>query len=105
MLRTACRNRLAASVSLFFLLAALPACSSSGGPGLLRRGQSGVTVVPAPQPLPQPPPYTAFRPIYPFFRPKTFTLSTYAGANYPSVLPGAALTPTDFRYLTGRSVQ
>ena len=42
--------------------------------------------------------------IYPFFRPKTFTLSTYAGANF-SVLPGAALTPTDFRYLTGRSVQ
>jgi hypothetical protein len=84
------------------ILAGLPACNSSGGHGLLHREPGGVAVVPAPQPLPQPPPYVAYRPAFPLFRPKTFTLSNYAGANYPSVVPGAALTPTDFRALGGR---
>jgi hypothetical protein len=45
----------------------------------------------------------AYRPVIPFLRPKTLTLSSYAGANYPSVLPGAALTPAEFRALTGRA--
>ena len=27
------------------------------------------------------------------------------GANYPSVAPGAVVTPTDFRTLTGRPVR
>jgi len=106
MRRTECWNRLAASVSLGLLLVTLPACSASAGPGLLRRQQSGVTVVPTPEPLPQPPPYVAYRPVLPpFFRPKTFTLSNYAGANYPSVAPGAVVTPTDFRTLTGRPLR
>ena len=105
--RTECWNRRAASVSLALVLATLPACSASAGPGLLRQ-QSGVTVVPTPEPLPQPMPYVAYRPaltrpvVQRFFRPKTFTLSNYAGANYPSVAPGAVVTPTDFRMLTGR---
>jgi hypothetical protein len=103
--RTACWNRLAASTSLALLLVTLPACSASAGPGLLRRQPSGVTVVPTPEPLPQPPPYVAYRPVLPFFRPKTFTLSNYAGANYPSVAPGAVVTPTNFRALTGRPVR
>jgi hypothetical protein len=98
--QTACWNRLAASVSLALLLVTLPACNASAGLGLLRR--QSVTVVPTPQPLPQPPPYVAYRPVLPFFRPKTFTLSNYAGANYPSVAPGAVVTPTDFRAMTGR---
>ena len=101
--RTLCWNRLAASVSLAVVLVTLPACSASAGPGLLRRQPSGVTVVPSPEPLPQPPPYVAYRPIYSWFlRPRTYTLSSYAGANYPSVAPGAVVTPTDFRAMTGR---
>lgn len=106
MRRTECWKRQAAIVSLALLLLTLPACSASGGPGLLRRQQSGVTVVPTPEPLPQPPPYVAYRPVLTqFFRPKTFTLSNYAGANYPSVAPGAVVTPTDFRTLTGRPLR
>jgi hypothetical protein len=96
------RNRRAARLLAPLILAGLPACSTPGGHGLLRKEPGGVTVVPAPQPLPQPPPYIAYRPAFPLFRPKTFTLSNYAGANYPSVLPGAVLTPSEFRVLTGR---
>jgi hypothetical protein len=104
MLPTDRRNRWAARVLAPLILAGLPACNApaGNGHGLLRRAPGGVTVVPAPQPLPQPPPYITYRPAFPLFRPKTFTLSNYAGANYPSVLPGAVLTPSEFRALTGR---
>jgi hypothetical protein len=85
-------------------VAGLPACSTTDGHGLFHRSAGGVAVTPAPQPLPPPPPYVAYRPAFPLFRPKTFTLSNYAGANYPSVLPGAAVSPTDFRAMTGHGV-
>ena len=96
------RNGLAVRAMVLVILTGLPACNAPAGQGLLRREPGGVTVVPAPQPLPQPPPYVAYRPAFPLFRPKTFTLSNYAGANYPSVLPGAVVTPSEFRVLTGR---
>jgi hypothetical protein len=84
------------------ILAGLPACKSPAGPGLAPGQPGGVAVVPAPEPLPARPPYIAYRPAFSrLFRPKAFTLSNYAGANYPSVAPGAALSPTDFRVLTG----
>ena len=96
-------NRLAASLSLALVLVTLPACSATAGGGLLHRQPSGVTVVPSPEPLPQPPGYVAYRPIYSqLMKPKAWTLSSYAGANYPSVAPGAVVTPTEFRMLTGR---
>jgi hypothetical protein len=89
------RSRLALTVGLAAVLCALPACATPPGPG-------GVRVVPAPEPLPQPPGYIAYRPIYSrLLQPKTLTLSNYAGANYPTVAPGAMLTPTWFGALTG----
>jgi hypothetical protein len=89
MARKSGRNRRAVCVIALLTLAVLPACTSTDGHGLLRRQPGGVTVVPAPEPLPQRPPYVAYRPAFPFFRPKTFTLSNYAGANYPALIPGA----------------
>jgi hypothetical protein len=95
-----------ASVSLLCVSAGMAGCTATATPGLLRQEQGGVTVVPAPQPLPAPPPYVAYRPIYSrLLQPKTLVLGNYAGANYPSIAPGAVLTPTDFRVLTGRAVQ
>jgi hypothetical protein len=91
MLRTDRRNGLAARAIALLILAGLPACNAPGGPGLLHREPGGVTVVPAPEPLPSPPPYMAYRPAFSFFRPKTFTLSNYAGANYPAVIPRPGL--------------
>jgi hypothetical protein len=84
------RNRRAVGVLALLTLAGLPACNTTDGHGFLRREPGGVTVVPAPEPLPQRPPYVAYRPAFPLFRPKTFTLSSYAGANYPALIPGAA---------------
>jgi hypothetical protein len=90
MLRSDRRNGQAVHAIVLAILAGLPACNAPGGHGLLHR-DGGVTVVPAPEPLPQRPPYFASRPAFPLFRPKTFTLSNYAGANYPTVIPRAAV--------------
>jgi hypothetical protein len=95
MLRTESRNRLAAIVSLSLVLAVVPACSASAGHGLLRSPAAGAVAVP-------PAPYVAYRPVYPAPARRPLFLSSYAGAVYPSNLPGAALTPTDFRVLTGK---
>ena len=96
MLRTESRNRLAAIVSLSLVLAVVPACNASAGHGFLQRPAGEALVVPQP-------PYVAYRPVYPAPSCKPFFLSSYAGANYPSTAPGAVLTPTDFRVLTGRA--
>jgi hypothetical protein len=94
MVRSDRRTGLGALAIALVVLAGLPACSApgGGGHGLLHR-DGGVTVVPAPEPLPQRPPYIAYRPAFPLFRPKTFTLSNYAGANYPTIIPRAPLPP------------
>ena len=97
MLKTECRDRLAAMMSLSLVLTVLPASSASAGGGLFRRPSSDAVVVPA-----QPQPYVAYRPVYPVPGTKPLYLSSYAGANYPSNAPGAVMTPTDFRVLTGR---
>lgn len=47
-------------------------------------------------------PYYAYRPVYRVPGTRPLYLSNYAGANYPSRSPGAAVTPTEFRVLTGR---
>jgi hypothetical protein len=102
MSRTDYWSRLTAVVSLSLVLAVVPACTASAGHGLFRR-PAGNTVVVAPQP--QAAPYVAYRPVFPVPGTKPLFLNNYAGANYPSVAPGAVLTPTDFRMLTGRSAQ
>jgi hypothetical protein len=98
MLQTQSRNRLAAIVCLSLLLSVVPACNASAGHGFLRRPAEGPVVVP-------PPPYVAYRPTFPVPGSKPFFLSSYAGSYYPSNVPGAALTPTDFRILTGKPVR
>jgi hypothetical protein len=103
MLRTESRdwNRLATIVSLSLVLAVLPACSASAGHGFFRRPQGDALVVTPPAATQ---PYVAYRPVYPLPGTKPLYLSNYAGSNYPSIAPGAALTPTDFRVLMGRPV-
>ena len=98
--RTESRNRLAAIVSLSLVLAVVPASRASAGHGLLHQPQGNAVVVPG-----QPRPYYVYRPAYPVPGTKPLTLSNYAGANYPSRAQGAAVTPTEFRVLTGRPVR
>jgi hypothetical protein len=91
------RNRMATIASLSLVLAFVPACTASAGHGLVPPpAGAGVCVPPAP--------YVSYRPIYPAPG-RTLVLSSYAGSNYPSRLPGAVLTPTDFRILTGKPVR
>ena len=86
-----------ALVTLVPILAIVPASAAWAGHGLFQRPQPSAAVVPA-----GPQPYVAYRPVYPMVRGKALVLSSYAGSNYPSVAPGAAVTPTEFRALTGR---
>jgi hypothetical protein len=95
MLRTESRNRPAAIVSLSLVLAVVPACNASAGHGILRPPAGEAIVMP-------PAPYVAYRPAFPLPRSKPLVLSSYAGYNYPSRAPGAVVTPTDFRVLTGK---
>jgi hypothetical protein len=95
MLRTESRDRLAAIVCLSLVLAVLPACNASAGHGFLKRPAGEAVVVP-------PVPYVAYRPAFPVRAARPLVLSSYAGYNYPSRLPGAVITPTDFRVLTGK---
>jgi hypothetical protein len=95
MLPAESRNRLVAIMSLFLIMALIPACSASAGHGLVRRPPAEAVVVP-------PTPYVAFRPAYPVNVNRPLFLGGYAGANYPSNVPGAVVTPTEFRMLTGK---
>jgi hypothetical protein len=89
------RRRPALIAGLFLVLAAVPACNASAGHALLRKpGQGGVAVSPSP--------YVAYRPAYEVPGTKPLYLSSYAGSNYPSVAPGAVVTPTAFRAMTGK---
>jgi hypothetical protein len=60
-----------------------------------------VVAAPQLQPQPQVKPYYAYRPVYAVPGTRPLYLSNYAGANYPSLRPDAAVTPTEFRALTG----
>ena len=95
------RNRPAAIASLGLVLALLPACSASAGHGLFRRPpeRRGGAVGPGRSPT------SPIAPRIPCRGPRRSYLSNYAGANYPSVAPGAVVSPTDFRVLTGRPVR
>ena len=97
MIRTDCWNRLAAMLGLSLVLSVVPACTASAGHGFLRRPGSADGAAPQA-------PYIAYRPVFPAPVRKPFVLSNYAGYNYPSNLPGAVVTPTDFRILTGKAV-
>jgi hypothetical protein len=107
MSRTKRRNRLAAHASLGLALTVLPAYTataadglSAGSPSVATATAATATAAPCP---PQAPPYVVYRPILSrLLTPKTLTLANYAGANYPSARPGAVVTPTEFRALTGR---
>src|SRR4051812_2893629 len=94
-------RRVGAIASLGLVLALLPACSASAGHNVFRR-QPSDAAVPSGQAAQ---PYVAYRPAYPVRGTKALYLSNYAGANYPSVAPGAVVSPTDFRVLTGRPVR
>jgi hypothetical protein len=99
MSRTEPWSRLAAVVNLSLVLSVVPACTASAGHGLFRRPAGNAVAVAPPT---QAAPYVAYRPAFPVPGTKPLFLNNYAGANYPSVAPGALLTPTDFRVLTGR---
>jgi hypothetical protein len=97
---TRCRHRLAMSVTLSLVLIGSMASTAAAGHGFPAGQETAVVVAPAP-----PRPYFAYRPVYPVPGTKPIFLSSYAGANYPSVAPSAAITPTEFRLLTGRKVR
>jgi hypothetical protein len=99
--RTAFRGRPAAIVSLFLVLAVVPAGGAKAGHGLFQHPTNTGDVVASPA-QPQARPYVVYRPAYPIPGTKPLYLSNYAGANYPSRAPGAALTPAEFRMRTGR---
>jgi hypothetical protein len=101
-IETGCRHRLAMPVTLCLVLIGSMASTAAAGHGPISPQETAVVVAPVPAP---PRPYFAYRPVYPVPGTKPLYLSSYAGANYPSVAPSAAITPAEFRLLTGRKVR
>jgi hypothetical protein len=104
-LRSRWGNRCARVGALALAVSVAPALPASAGEGLFRRSQNDTVVMPAVPVVPAQT-YVADRPVVSrLLAPKQLTLSNYAGANYPSAAPGAAITPTEFRLRTGRPVR
>jgi hypothetical protein len=101
MLRLRARWEIQCATIAGLALTVLPVCPALAGEGLFGRFQSDAVVVPAAPAVPAQA-YVASRPVSRLWAPKQLTLGNYAGANYPSVAPGAALTPTEFRMRTAR---